>query len=252
MADGRELVTDESGDPGTEPTLMPTRAPSFRVRRKSLSPLVLFLSVACSGGGTPTSASSTVDKSSDRPTAEPSSKPVAIDVFAPGEGDHAGVNGVSWFVDLDLEFPGDVRSTGFTGNQLTGPGVHNNVAPFPGVFAPGKDDRFGGLVVLFSTTTIGAKSCQNTANLFNITGVTNVAEDGTEIWDTWIITAANFGRKTASTLYATEISDRNHDGVYNDAPDVVPDANGDGRCDERDLNALGTDSDIKIVHFFIR
>lgn len=229
---------------------MPTRAQAHPHRPNSFATLVLLLSAACSGGGTPTSQ--TLTGATDRAAAEPSTKPVVIDVFAPGEGDHAGVDGVSWFVDLDLEFPGDVRSTGFTGNQLTGPGAHNSVAPFPGVFAPGKDDRFGGLVVLFSTTTIGARSCQNTANLFNLTGVTNVAEDGTEIWDTWIITAASFGRRTPSTLYATEVSDRNHDGVYNDAPDIVPDANGDGRCDETDLRALGTASDIKVVHFFIR
>ena len=34
----------------------------------------------------------------------------------------------------------------------------------------------------------------------------------------------------------------NHDGVYNDAPDVVTDANGDGRIDRRDLQALGVAS----------
>jgi hypothetical protein len=179
-------------------------------------------------------------------------KPVLLEIFAPGEGDRAGVDGVGWFVDLDLEFPGNLRSTGFIANQLTGPGVHNNAPPFAGVFAPGKDDRFGGLVVTFSTAAVGAKSCQNTANLFNITGPTNIAEDGTEIWDTWIITAANFGRRTNSTLYAAEISDRNHDGVYNDAPDVVPDSNGDGVCDDKDLAALGTASDILVIPFYIR
>lgn len=179
-------------------------------------------------------------------------KPVLLEIFAPGEGDRAGVEGVGWFVDLDLEFPGNLRSTGFVANQLTGPGVHNNAPPFAGVFAPGKDDRFGGLVVTFSTTAVGAKSCQNTANLFNITGPTNIAEDGTEIWDTWIITAANFGRRTNSTLYAAEISDLNHDGVYNDAPDVIPDSNGDGICDDTDIEALGTASEIEVIPFYIR
>ena len=115
--------------------------------------------------------------------------PVVIEVFAP-ESDHfAGINGVGWFVDLALEFEGNITSIGFTGNQLTGPGVHNNVAPMPGTFTPGKDDRFGGLVVLFTTTTLGAKSCQNLANLFNLTGPTNVEDDETEIWDTWILPA---------------------------------------------------------------
>lgn len=215
-----------------------------------LVPAVILAS-ACSEGGTRPIAAN--DPQSVRgPVRTASDKPVSLEIFAPGEGDHAGVNGVSWFIDLDLEFPGNIRSTGFTGPQLTGPGVFNNAEPFPGVFAPGKDDRFGGLVVTFSTTTIGALSCQNTANLFNLTGVTNVADDGTEIWDTWIITSPSFGRHTPSILYAAEISDLDHDGVYNDAPDVVPDANGDGICDQRDLAAFGTDSEIKVIPFFIR
>ncbi len=211
----------------------------------------LVLSSACSEGGTRPSAAND-SQSARRPVRTTSEKPVSLEIFAPGEGDHAGVNGVSWFIDLDLEFPGNIRSTGFTGPQLTGPGVFGNAPPFPGVFAPGKDDRFGGLVVTFSTTSIGALSCQNTANLFNITGVTNVGDDGTEIWDTWIITAPSFGVHTASILYAAEISDLDHDGVYDDAPDVVPDANRDGICDERDLDALGTASEIKVIPFFIR
>lgn len=182
----------------------------------------------------------------------PTAPPVSLEVFAPGDGDKAGLNGLGWFIDIDLEFPGDLHSTGFTGNQLTGPDVHNNVAPFPGVFAPGKDDRFGGLVVLLSTTTIGAGSCQNTANLFNLTGPTNTTADETEIWDTWIITAANFGVHTPSTLTIAEIRDLNRDGVYNDAPDVVPDADGNGICDARDVKQLGVASNVEVVNFFIR
>ena len=214
------------------------------------------LTLGCSGGGGGTAlTNATTETAKDRKAQQTQSAfPVSIDVFAPGEGDRAGdSNGLGWFVDIDLEFPAkNVAVTGFTGNQLTGPGVHNNVAPFPGVFAPGKDDRFGGLVTLFSTTSIGAGSCQNVANLFNLTGVTNVSEDEVEIWDTWIISGTAFGRRTNTTLYVAEVKDLNHDGIWNDAPDVVPDANHDGKCDESDLTALGVDSEIKIVHFFIR
>ena len=219
--------------------------------------LAVCFAAACNDGGArATAANGGAEPARGRHgshrAAATTDKPILLEVFAPGDGDQAGIGGVSWFVDLDLEFPGNVHSTGITGPQLTGPGIFSNAPPFPGVFAPGKDDRFGGLVVLFSTTSIGAGSCQNTANLFNITGVTNVTETGTEIWDTWIITAANFGRNTNSTLNVAEVSDLNHDGVYNDAPDVVPDANHDGKCDASDVDALGTDSDIATINFFIR
>ncbi|MEP6574271.1 MAG: hypothetical protein ABJD11_16335 [Gemmatimonadota bacterium] len=214
-----------------------------------------FVLLGCNNAGSSTDSNqanraSRLDRAARR-NADPT-KPVSLEVFAPGDGDHAGIDGVSWFLDLDLDFPGDIKSTGFVAPQLTGPGVHANAAPFPGAAAPGKDDRFGGLVVLFSTTIAGAKSCQNVAGLMNITGVTDVAVDGTEIWDTWIIAAPGFGRRTASTLYVAEIADLNHDGIYNDAPDVVPDANNDGKCDASDLEALGTSSNLERVDFFIR
>ena len=106
-------------------------------------------------------------------------------------------------------------------------------------------------MVLFNTTTIGAKSCQNLANLFNITGPTNHTAEGTEIWDTWIITAPNFGQNTASTMTIAEIKDINLDGIYNDAPDIVPDFVHNGICDHRDLKALGTASNTEVVNFNI-
>lgn len=36
----------------------------------------------------------------------------------------------------------------------------------------------------------GAGGCQNLSNFYKLTGVTNKTEDETEIWNTWIITAA--------------------------------------------------------------
>jgi hypothetical protein len=50
------------------------------------------------------------------------------------------------FLSMTLE------QAGFSGLQLTGPALHNNVPPFPGTFSPGQDDRMPGLVVLVSTT----------------------------------------------------------------------------------------------------
>lgn len=178
--------------------------------------------------------------------------PAVIEIFAP-ESDHlSGQNGVGWFVDLAVEFEGgDVAATGFTGNQISGPGVHENAPPMPGTFTPGKDDRFQSIVVLFTTNTLGAGGCQNLANLFNITGPTVVTDDEVEIWDTWIITQAAFGVHTRSIMYVAVVRDTDGDGIRNDAPDVVPDANGDGRCNEADLKALGLDSGVSETPFTI-
>ena len=73
-------------------------------------------------------------------------------------------------------------------------------------------------------------SCQNLADAFNLTGVTNRVEGGTEIWDTWIIGAPLFGRNTPSTIWVAEVADLNQNGIHDDAPDVVPDVNHDGIC----------------------
>jgi len=178
-------------------------------------------------------------------------KPVMVEIFAPANGDHAGVGGRGWFVDLAVEFPGQLANSGFSDFQLTGPGAHNNIAPFAGTFSPGADDRLPGLIVLLSGTTIGAQSCQNVANLFNITGVTNVRENSVELWDSWIVGAPLFGTASESTLYVAVAADANGDNVYNDAPGVVPDSNGDGVCDKEDLEALGLASKVAKVEFYI-
>lgn len=81
-------------------------------------------------------------------------------MFAPEGGHRVGVGGFGWFVDLEIEFDVPLERTGFTGFQLTGPGVHNNVASFLGTFSPARDDRMPGLIVLVSTATIGAQSCR--------------------------------------------------------------------------------------------
>src|SRR5512138_1106667 len=81
---------------------------------------------------------------------------VHVKMFAPHDGDRAGVGGKGWFVDLAIQYDVPLESTGFTAPQLTGPGVHANAPPFPGTFSPGRDDRLPGLVVLVSTSTVGA------------------------------------------------------------------------------------------------
>lgn len=128
--------------------------------------------------------------------------------------------------------------------------MHNNVNPLPGTFSLGTDERLPGLIVLLSTTAAGAGSCQNLANLFNLTGVTDLDSDSVELWDTWLVGAPNFGVGTESRIFVAVAEDLNGDGIYNDAPAVVPDSNGDGTCNAKDLVALGVASNIETAKFY--
>jgi len=173
--------------------------------------------------------------------------PVKVQVFAPRPGDVVGKQSRGFFVDLALQYP-SLASSG-ADIQLTGLGTHQNQAPFPGAFAAGVDEKLPGLIVLLSTSTIGARNAQNLANLFNLTGFTN--QKTNEIWDTWLVGASVFGKNVRSVLRVAVAADRNKDGVYNDAPAVVPDANRDGRINAADLKAFGVASDIVAVPFRI-
>ncbi|MCI0634571.1 MAG: hypothetical protein L0206_11745 [Actinobacteria bacterium] len=173
--------------------------------------------------------------------------PVKVEVFAPRAGDVVGKQSRGFFVDLALEYP-SLASSG-ADLQLTGPGAHQNQAPLPGAFAAGVDDKLPGLIVLLSTSTIGARNAQNLANLFNLTGFTN--QKTNEIWDTWLVGAASFGKNVRSVLRVAVAADKNKDGIYNDAPAVVPDSNRDGRINAVDLKAFGLASEIVAVPFRI-
>jgi hypothetical protein len=182
--------------------------------------------------------------------------PVDIEVFAPEQGANAGISGTGWFVDMEVDFnQTPLANTGFNGLQLTGPAGHNNIPPAPGLFGTGRDDKMPGLVVLTSTTSSTLPGFSgpgtNLAGLFNITGVTNRTPEETELWDTWLVGAPVAGSNVDTTLTVAEVADLNHDGIYNDAPNVVPDANGDGRIDRHDLKALGVASNIVQVPFHI-
>ena len=174
--------------------------------------------------------------------------PIQVEVFAPRNGDVAGKQSKGFFVDLDLRYP-SLAASG-ADFQLTGPATHQNQAPFPGAFAAGVDEKVPGLIVLLSTSTVGARNAQNLANLFNLTGFTNQTTN--EIWDTWIVGAPSFGKNVRSVLRVAVAADKNKDGIYNDAPAVVPDSNHDGRINAADLNAYGIASNIAVVPFQIR
>jgi hypothetical protein len=178
-----------------------------------------------------------------------------VKVLAPDGAHNAGIGGKGWFVDLRVDYQGGLAASGFTAEQLTGPAGHNNVTPFPGTFSPGRDDRLPGVVVLTSTTnsTLSGFSGPGTnlANLFNLTGVTDRSGGEAQIWDTWIVGAPIAGSNVDSILTVAVVADLNHDGILNDAPNVVTDQNGDGRVDQRDLKLLGVASNIETVRFHI-
>jgi len=180
-------------------------------------------------------------------SAAPARQPVQLEVLSPRVGDVAGKQSKGFVVDLAARYP-SLAASG-ADFQLTGPAAHQNQGPFPGTFAPGVDEKVPGLIVLLSTTTIGAHNAQNLANLFNLTGFTN--QQSNEIWDTWIAGAPSFGKNVRSVLRVAVAADKNKDGIYNDAPAVVPDSNHDGRINNVDLKAYGVASNIVVVPFQI-
>jgi hypothetical protein len=160
---------------------------------------------------------------------------VQVKVFAPGKGDVAGVGSRAFLVDMSVTFPGDLASTGAT-PELTGPGPLMNAGPFPGTFSAGANlDHFPGLVVLLSSTRIGAGPGQNVANLFNVNAVTHQEAGKTEIWSTWIVGAPNAfgvaGELTPSHLFVAV--------VEGTAPGVVMDMDNNGVINKKDLKLMG-------------
>jgi hypothetical protein len=201
----------------------------------------LAVAALCAAVAVPTIASA-------RPTGIDLRPAARVRILAPENGAQVGIGGRGWIVDLKVDYRVPLEQTG-AGLQLTGPGVHASAPPFPGTFSPGADDLLPNLIVLISTAAAG--SCQNLANLFNVTGVSDIGIDTVQIWDNWIIGAPNFGVGTPSTAYVAVAADIDGNGVLDDAPGVVPDADGNGVCDFRDLRAFGVVSNVAQARFFI-
>jgi len=206
--------------------------------------LLTALSLVALAAVVATTATAAINRSASKEA----NSPVQVQVFAPRTDDVAGKQSKGFLVDLALRYP-SLAASG-ADFQLTGPTTHQNQAPFPGTFSAGVDEKVPGLIVLLSTTTVGAKNAQNLAGLFNLTGFTN--QQTNEIWDTWIVGAPSFGKNVRSVLRVAVAADKNHDGIYNDAPAVVPDSNHDGRINAVDLEAYGIASNIAVVPFEIR
>jgi len=156
-----------------------------------------------------------------------------IHLFTPTSGDRAGLESKGFFIDLKADMNVPLARSGFGGQ-----------GPATGI---GQDKRFSSLIVMLSTTKAGAG--KNLAGLFDIVGVTDSSADKTQLWATWQAGKPNFGTGP-STVYVAIAADTNHDGVLNDAPNEVPDADHDGDVDEKDLQAIGATS-IKAVDFTI-
>jgi hypothetical protein len=156
-----------------------------------------------------------------------------IHLFTPTSGDLSGIGGKGFFIDLKADLNVPLDRSGFGGQ-----------GPAPGA---GRDSRNQSLIVLMSTAKAGQG--QNLAGLFDVVGVTDRRADKTQIWATWQAAKANFGNGP-STVTVALAGDRNHDGILNDAPEKVPDADGDGDVDQSDLQAIGATS-IRSVDFTI-
>src|SRR3954451_23336021 len=151
-----------------------------------------------------------------------------VHLFAPKSGDRAGLDSKGFFIDLKADLDVPLARSGFGGQ-----------GPATGI---GADKRFPGLIVLLSGTKAGAG--KNLAGLFDVVGVTNQSPGKTQLWATWKVAKPNFG-SGPSTVYVAVAGDRDHDGVLDDAPGTVADADGDGDVDEKDLQAVGRASEVR-------
>src|SRR3954452_3645101 len=156
-----------------------------------------------------------------------------IHLFTPSSGDRSGIGGAGFFIDLKADMNLPLARSGFGGQ---GPAT-----------GAGKDKRSPSLVVLLSGAKAGPG--KNLAGLFDVVGVTDQSADKTQLWATWQAAKPNFGTG-ASTLTVAIAGDTDHNGVLDDAPDTVPDADHDGDVDQKDLQAIGATS-IKSVDFTI-
>ncbi|MEM2204591.1 MAG: hypothetical protein QXI22_09590 [Sulfolobales archaeon] len=137
----------------------------------------------------------------------------------------------------------------FTANYTArGPVDGVSIGAGPPVFSPGRNEALPGLVVIFNNTpaALGGPG-RNLANLFQFTGFQDRLDLGGKtvyrfIQTVWIVGAPTWCGWTKAL--AAMVSGNN-------APDAVPDANGDGVIDERDLAALRLTSNVASVTFYV-
>ncbi len=125
--------------------------------------------------------------------------PVKVTVFSPGAGDHSGMGGAGFIVDLAVD------ATSARGNSILSSA--NGYHPFfndpsSTTFHPGPDPGAPGLVVLLSTTPDNPGTSfqgpnTNLAGLFQLNGVAHVGGLA-ETWNTWLVGKPLFGTGRAT------------------------------------------------------
>lgn len=222
---------------------------------KSVS--ILSLLLAMSVGGL-----AVADDENEKEDEDEKEFPVKLKVAIPADGDIAGYDARAYIVAASVQFPGVLSTTGLgqginpaSGNpttvaELTGPGAHQQLPPFPGNFtATANSDHFPGFVIWQDTFRGNARvatptpdvykdpllDVKNVAGLFEITTVINQTTKGTKVWTDWIQGGSgNFGRineVTETNMVVTMVEGQ--------APNAIVDANSDGVFDENDLTAMG-------------
>jgi hypothetical protein len=116
-------------------------------------------------------------------------EPVTVTVFSPGNGDHSGVAGAGFIVDVALD-ASKAKYDPLLSAQAGYKPFFNS--PTASTFHPGPDPGAPGLVVLLSTTpTTPGTPFQgpdtNLAGLFQENGVARVMGNRAEVWDTWLV-----------------------------------------------------------------
>jgi hypothetical protein len=197
-----------------------------------------------------------------------------VQFYSPLPGTVAGVGGRFYLVAINI-FTTDPRlvaypeisinpvvrinattAVTFTSNYTArGPVDGVSVGAGAPVFGFGRNEAIPGLVVVFNNTptALGGPG-RNLANLFQFTGFQDKLDFGGRtlyrfIQTIWIVGAPGWCGWTKA--FAAVVSDRDGNGLLDDAPDTVPDANGDGIIDEKDLSALGLASNIATVVFYV-
>jgi hypothetical protein len=171
---------------------------AWSLRRWAASGIVLLVFLSLVSYGASTALVSTTKVSADDEHA-----PIIVTVFSPGQGDHAGVSGAGFVIDISLDAARPADNGYLSAAKGYMPYFND---PSSSTFHPGADPGAPGLVVLLSTTenipgTLFVGPGTNLAGLFQINGVSK-ANDGTiaETWNTWQVGKAIAGSGIHSIL----------------------------------------------------
>lgn len=204
----------------------------------------------------------------------PEVRPLIVQFYSPLQGSSVGVGGRFYLVAVNV-FSADPRLVAypeisinptvrinathvvaFTSNY-TARGPVDGISAGAGapVFGLGRNEALPGLIVIFNNTpsAIGGPG-RNLANVFQFTGFQDRLDIGGRtvyryVQTVWLVGAPLWCGWTKAV--AAVVADKDGNGLLDDAPDTLPDVNGDGVVDERDLAAFGVASNIAVVTFYV-